>query len=341
MKYIQKKEIIKLDANENPLGCSKKVIEHIKDVKPNLYPDTFSPELKNELAKKYDISCDRIFLGGSGSDNLIRVVTMALVKPGEEIIIPEVAFPTYEVASNIVNAKKVLVPLKNHAIDLEAMVNAITDKTKLIWFSNPHNPTGTIFSKEELESVMDKIPSDVVFVMDEAYIELIGEENCANALDYKDKYPNMVILRTFSKAYGLASMRIGYGIADKKLVDLFYTILGGYDVNSYAQQCAVIAIKDEDFIKEVRELYKNEKEYIYKELTSMGIEYVKGYASFIMIHLGEKYIEIYEELKRRGILVKPGNLIGTEEWIRLSVGTSYQNRCFIENLKDILALDNK
>lgn len=330
------KKIIKLDANENPLGCSQKVREHIQKVQPNLYPDVYCPELRKAIADKYNVDIERVFCGGSGSDNLIRVITLALVNPGDEIIIPEISFPTYVIASDMIEAKKILVPLKDHAIDLEAMVEAITDKTKLIWFSNPHNPTGTIFSKEDIESVMDRIPSDVIFVMDEAYIELIGDENCANSLDYKDKYPNMITLRTFSKAYGLASMRIGYGVAEKSLVERLYKIIGGYDVNAYAQQCAVIALEDNEFIKDIRELYKTEKEYIYKELSSMGLYFIKGYASFIMVYIGDEYLHIYEELKKRGILIKPGNAIGMEKWIRLSIGSSDDNKYFVKNLKEII-----
>lgn len=328
-------EIIKLDANENPLGCSNKIYDNIGNIDINLYPEVFCPKLRKTIANKYGLKPEQVFCG-NGSDNLIRVITQALVKPGEEIIIPEVAFPTYQSASNMIGAKSVLVPLKDHAIDLQATIEAITDNTKLIWLSNPHNPTGTIFKKQDLEAILDKIPSNVVFVMDEAYIELADSENCPNSLDYVDKYPNMITLRTFSKAYGLASLRVGYGIADIELVKKLYTAIGVYDVNPYAQECAILAIQDDEFIDNVRSLYREEKEKLYKEFTSLNLEYIESHANFIMVYLGDKELLVADKLKNRNILIKAGSHIGMKDWIRVSIGTADENRTFVKNLNDIL-----
>jgi histidinol-phosphate aminotransferase len=328
-------EIIKLDANENPLGCSKKIYDNISNMNINLYPEVFCPRLRKTIADKHGFKTEQIFCG-NGSDNLIRVITQALVRPGEEIIIPEVAFPTYQSASNMIGAKSVLVPLKNHAIDLIATIEAITDNTKLIWLSNPHNPTGTIFNKKELENILDKIPSNVFFVMDEAYIELADDKDCPNSLDYIDKYPNMITLRTFSKAYGLASLRVGYGIADVELVKILYTAIGVYDVSHYAQECAILAIQDDKFIDDVRSLYREEKNKLYSEFKALNLEYIESYANFIMVYLGTKELHVADELRKRNIFIKAGSHIGMKAWIRVSIGTPDENRIFIENLKDML-----
>ncbi|MGL5353265.1 MAG: pyridoxal phosphate-dependent aminotransferase, partial [Clostridium sp.] len=211
-------KVVKLASNENPLGCSKKVKEAISELleEVNMYPDATSYEFKELLSNKLNVTRDMVFCG-AGSDSLINVLCTVVLDKGDESVMPEITFPRYESNTILMGAKAVKIPLKNNYLDLEAMVDAITDKTKIIWFCNPNNPTGSMFTAEQFNKIIDRIPSEVLIVMDEAYGEYVTSHDYPNSLELLKKYPNMIILRTFSKAYGLASLRFGYGIAGEEL----------------------------------------------------------------------------------------------------------------------------
>lgn len=328
--------IIKMDANENPLGCSQKVSGHIPNIRTHLYPEMYCPRLRKALADNYKVDPDEVFCSGAGSDTLIKVITHALVGQNEEVIIPEVAFGTYQIAANNSGGKPVMIPLKEHYIDLEKTIDSITAKTRLVWISNPHNPTGTVIKKPEFESVLERIPKNVFLAMDEAYIEMVEDQNCPNSLDYWKKYPNLIIIRTFSKAYGLASMRVGYGFARKELVEQFNKIIGCYDVNSYAQECAIKALEDSEFLEKVRSHYSVEKKVIYDALDSLGLKYLKTETNFIPIQLGDKSKLVVDELKKLGIHIKLGSHLGMEGWVRVSLGNSEDNQTFLEELRKLI-----
>lgn len=331
-------EVIKLASNENPLGCSPKVKEALNDIinETHMYPDASNFELKEAISKKLGVSPEQVFCG-TGSDSLIRVICNTFINPGDESIMAEITFPRYEASVKLMGGKVISIPMKDNGLDIEAMVDAITERTKIIWFCNPNNPTGTIFTKQELDKVLGKIPPNVVIIMDEAYIEYVTDKNFPNSLELLPKYPNMVVLRTFSKAYGLASLRCGYGIVHKELGEYFNRIIGPFDVNLFAQKAAIAALEDEAFLNLVFETNLKGREYLYDELDKMKLPYAKTNANFIMMNTLVDDKIVFDRLLKAGIIVRPGHLLGMPGWMRVTIGTEVQNHKFIKALKEILA----
>lgn len=331
-------EVIKLASNENPLGCSPKVKEALNDIinETHMYPDASNFELKEAIGKRLGISPEQIFCG-TGSDSLIRVICNTFINPGDESIMAEITFPRYEASVKLMGGKVISIPMKNNGLDIEEMVNAITERTKIIWFCNPNNPTGTIFTREELDKVLGKIPPNVVIIMDEAYIEYVTDKNFPDSLELLPKYPNMVILRTFSKAYGLAALRCGYGIVHKELGEYFNRIIGPFDVNLFAQKAAIAALEDEAFLNLVHDTNVKGRDYLYEELDKMRLPYARTNANFIMMNTLVDDKVVFDRLLRAGIIVRPGYLLGMPGWMRVTIGTEVQNHKFIKALKEILA----
>nr|WP_291649822.1 histidinol-phosphate transaminase [Clostridium sp.] len=330
-------KVVKLASNENPLGTSNKVRELIAELvnEMNMYPDSSSYDFKETLSSKFRISRDMIFCG-AGSDSLINVICEVFLDKDDESIMAEITFPRYESNTVLMGAKPIKVPLKNNGLDLEAMVDAITDKTKLLWLCNPNNPTGGIFTKEDLDKVLCKIPEEVVIIMDEAYCEYVDSEDYPDSLELLKSYPNMIVLRTLSKAYGLASLRFGYGIANEEIVDYINRVINAFDVNLFAQKAAVVAIEDEEFINEVKIFNKEQRDYLTKKFNEMGLEYIESQANFIMVNVNGDDRPIHEYLLRHGYIIRPGYLLDMPEWIRVSIGTKEQNVEFCELLYDAI-----
>lgn len=330
-------EVIKLASNENPLGCSPKAKEALREAVEEacLYPDASNYELKSTIAEKLGVRSSQVFCG-TGSDLLIRVICSTFLNPGDESIMAEVTFSRYDAGTKLMGGKSVVVPMKNNGLDIEKMVDNINEKTKMIWFCNPNNPTGTIFTKQELNNVLSRIPENVVIIMDEAYIEYVTDESYPNSLELLPNYPNMIILRTFSKAYGLASLRCGYGIGNEEIVQYFNTVIGPFDVNLFAQKAAVAAMKDSDYLKIVQQTNNEGKDYLYAQLKELGVQYIETQANFIMIssRLDDKLV--FNSLLKKGIIVRPGYLLGMPGWMRVTIGTHEQNEAFIKAFYEVL-----
>lgn len=337
-------EVIKLASNENPLGCSKKAIEAAQNVSKqlNLYPDPSMYTLKKDIAEKLNVNSDQIFCG-TGTDLLIRIICTAIIDEHHESIMGEVTFSRYKDATEMSGGKAVLIPMKDYGLDLDAMAKAITPNTKIVWVCSPNNPTGKIVNEKELKNFIEKVPEDVLIVMDEAYYEYAAADAFAsvNSSNYPDtlsmlpNYPNMVILRTFSKAYGLAGLRVGYGICSSELAEYFNRVLGPFDVNAVAQAAAIAALKDSEFVEKSVELNEQGKKYLYSEFDSMGLPYIETHANFIAVNVLCNDNIIFKELLKRGIIVKPGSALGMPGFIRVSIGTMEDNKKFIETLKAI------
>ncbi|MBS5939178.1 histidinol-phosphate transaminase [Clostridium sp.] len=332
--------VVKLASNENPLGTSEKVKKLIVELvsEMNMYPDASSYDFKEALSTRLNVTRDMIFCG-AGSDSLINVICEVFLDEGDESIMAEITFPRYESNTILMGATSVKIPLKNNGLDIEAMVSAITDKTKVIWFCNPNNPTGGIFTKTEFDKVIGRIPKNVIIVMDEAYGEYVTSKDFPNSLELLKEYPNMIILKTLSKAYGLASLRFGYGIAKEEIVDYLNRVINSFDVNLFAQRAALAAIEDEDFISTVKEYNAREREVFYKAFKEMGLEYIHSEANFIMVNVKGDDKPIHEYLLRNGYIIRPGYLLDMPGWIRVSLGTKEQNIEFCDLLKK--AIENR
>lgn len=327
-------EVVKLASNENPLGCSPKCIEAIEDSLRSLaiYPDGNCTELKEIISNKFNVSTENIGVS-SGSDEMIDILSKVFIDHGDEIVMSDVTFIRYNDTTKIMGGKPVVVPLKDWKYDLESMLNAITDKTKLIWLCNPNNPTGTIFSDSELSSFLERVPRDIVVVYDEAYSEYAESDDYPkNSLKYLDEYDNLIVMKTFSKAYGLAALRVGYSFASSAIIESIDRVRGPFNVNSLAQSAAIAALKDEEFLNKVHRLNSEGKHYIYGEFKKMGVEYVPSEANHIFFTVNRNSNEIFVEMQKLGVIIRPI----LEDWLRVSIGTPDQNRAFIEALKSVL-----
>lgn len=323
--------MIKLDSNENQLQHTLNINEIIKDIDTRKYPDVAISDLRKEISKKYNVPFNEVFCS-NGSDTLIKIITFCLVSVNEEILIPEVAFPTYEIAAKMKECSYKLIPLKNYGIDLDETLRNITNKTKLIWISNPHNPTGTLLSSEEIENFLDKVPEHIYVVLDEAYIEYVCRD-VPNGLDIYNSYKNVILIRTFSKAYGLAGVRVGYGFAREEIYSKLALGLGPFDVNSYAQKLALHAVNYDSYVSKTRDI--NSKELIRYEsmCNELNLEYIKSYAAFIMVRLDDKADEYCDFLLNHEIIIKNGSKIGMPGWVRISIGSPEQNSKIINLTK--------
>ncbi|MEK7842342.1 MAG: histidinol-phosphate transaminase [Deltaproteobacteria bacterium] len=324
---------IKLASNENPLGPSPKAVDAVSKALKNLhrYPDGGCYYLKEKLAKRLGVKPENLIIG-NGSNEIIELVVRTFLRPGAEAIMGNPSFAVYPLVVPAAGGKAVLVPLKNLTHDLDAMADAITEKTKIVFIANPNNPTGTMVAKKELDKFCARMPEDIILVLDEAYYEFVTSRDFPNSFEYLKEGKNVVILRTFSKIYGLAGLRIGYGIAPEKLVFYMNKVRQPFNVNSLAQIAAMAALDDEEHLKKSQKNNKEGLEYLFNELKAMGIEHVTTQANFFLIKVG-KGKEIYDALLRQGVIVRPMASYGLGEYIRVTVGTAEENKRFMEAIR--------
>lgn len=334
------KRVIKLASNENPLGPSPKAVSAIKKAlkDANRYPDAASWYLKAKIATTLKTSIDRIICG-NGSDEIIILAMKAFVNKGDEVIIAKPTFLIYQVAAGIAGADIKFVPLtKELKYDLKAMKKVVTDKTKIIFIANPDNPTGSYVTKKELDEFFDGLPEDVIVYLDEAYFELAKFfcPDYPNGMDYLNR-PNLIVARSFSKIYGLAGLRIGYGITSERIVKYLDKFRDPFNVNILAQAGACAAMDDKDFVDRTLKLVGREKNFLYEELDKMGLEYVETPTNFMMINVKRDCVKVFEQLICKGVIVRDMKAWGFDTFIRVSVGTRSENEIFIETLKKVLA----
>jgi histidinol-phosphate aminotransferase len=328
--------IVKLASNENPFGPSPKALEAIAKEAKNLqiYPDQKSILLREALAKKLKVADDNIIIG-NGSDEIMQLAAATFLKPGEEVILSKNTFSIYEMVTRVFDGKLVFVDLKDYAQDLDAMAAAITPKTKLIFLCNPHNPTGSLISKKALHDFLTKVPDNVLVVIDEAYIEFTDPKLAPESISYVLEGKNVLVLRTFSKFYGLAGLRAGYGIAPKELIGYMMRVKPPFNVNRLAQAGAKAALDDKAFTNKT---YKNNlegKKYLYAELDKLGLEYKKTESNFIFVNIKRSADELFMQLMKKGIIIRPLTSFGLPQAIRVSIGTKEQNQKFISSLANL------
>lgn len=329
--------VIKLASNENPFGPSPKALEAMKKFSKdmNIYPDKGCLELKDQIAVKLGLSTENIVIG-NGSDEIMLLAGLAFLSAKEEVIISKNTFSTYEIVTRLMDGDPVFVDLKDNAYDLNAMAGAITDKTKLIFICSPNNPTGTISTKKDLDSFLSRVPSNVIVIIDEAYGDYVVSKDYPDSLEYIKGKKNVLVLRTFSKIYGLAGLRIGYGIASPEIIKYLDMVRLPFSVNRLAQLAAIAALNDEGFVEKSLTNNSDGKTYLYGELDGLGVSYQKTEANFICIKLDEKADIVFIDLMRSGIIIRPLTSFGMPYSIRVTIGTPEQNRGFIKALKKAL-----
>lgn len=338
--YIPGKSIkgaIKLSSNENPFGPSPKALKAIaKEAKKlQTYPEQKATLLRQALAKKHRVLPENIICG-NGSDDILQIIAATYLNAGDEVIISKNTFSIYELVSRIFEGSLLLVHLRDYKIDLDAIAKLITGKTKIVFLTNPNNPTGTIFTAAEFDAFMQKVPEKVLVVVDEAYAEFVESKDFPNSLKYVRQGRNLIVLRTFSKYYGLAGLRIGYGIARKGLIYPMFKVKMPFNVNRLAQAGAIAALADNAFLKKT---YKNNlegKKHLYKEFEKLGLEYKKSEANFIFINIRRPADEFCKNLLSLGVSVRPLSSFGLPEAIRVSIGTKEQNKKLVAILKKLL-----
>ncbi|MGB4588277.1 MAG: histidinol-phosphate transaminase [Clostridiaceae bacterium] len=330
-------KIVKMASNENPFGCSERVRESLLKTYLDvaLYPDSSSYSVREALMNKYHRPIEEIFVG-DGSDSLIKVIFSTFINKGDEIITGDHSFSRYEDNAKLSGAVIVRSNMSHLVYDLDDMKKCITEKTKIIFLCSPNNPTGSSIGRTEFEKLLQEVSENIIIVMDEAYREYVTREDYFDSLDYLDNHKNLIVLRTFSKAYGMASLRIGYGFASSEFVNYFYRVIDPFDVNLFAQEAAVEALKDQEFIKMVHNENKKGKEYFYEELSKMNLSYVLSDANFILFNSGENDMLLFERLMKMGYIIRPGTFLNLPGYIRVTISTMENNKGFIEALKTVL-----
>lgn len=334
------KEVVKLASNENPFGCSlfvKKAIEK-EALHINRYPDGGAFYLREELSKFLEVPKEQIIFG-NGSNEIIDMIARVFLSPESEALMFEGSFVVYEIVSKIAGASVKKVPLEcDFSRNLENLLKNITDKTKVIFIDNPCNPTGFANKKEEFDEFIKNVPEDVLLVLDEAYFEYAKEHGVPDGINYVNPInpnipkKNIIVLRTFSKAYGLAGLRIGYGIASEKIIGILEKVRQPFNVNYLAQVAAVEALKDQAFVKFSVEQNELGKEQLYEGLERKGYSFVPTYGNFIMFKVNNAE-ETYNKLLRKGIIVRPA--FGFPDYLRVSIGTKEENEKFLQALDEV------
>lgn len=331
---------VKLASNENPVGPSPMALMAILDtlmntnpsISINRYPDGSGYWLKKQLSGKLSVGEDEIILG-NGSNELIDIAVRTFLRPGDEAVMAYPSFVVFPMSVQAAGAIPVQVPLKNCTHDLEAMADAVTLRTRMIFIANPNNPTGTINKKDEFDRLVDRLPEGILVIADEAYYEYVADPDYADSMKHFRTGRDILILRTFSKIYGLAGLRIGYGIARKDITQEMDKLRPPFNTNILAQTAAIHALKDEAHVRYSQEINEQGKGYLYREFESLDIKYVPTEANFIYILLERDSNMFYNEMLRQGVIVRP---VGPKE-IRVTIGLPEENERFIKAIKKVIS----
>ncbi len=325
--------IVKLASNENPFGYSSKLQEQLPNMLHDfaIYPDGYTAELRTALATKLQIEENQLVFG-SGSDELVQLTCRAFLYPGVNTVMAAPTFPQYKHNAQIEGAEIKEIPTVNGYHDLESMVHAIDENTKVVWLCSPNNPTGCLTPKDEFYSFLNKCPRDVLIVLDEAYYEYVEPGLDPDAINNINNYSNLLVLRTFSKAYGLAGLRIGYGVGSEQIITKLNVVRGPFNTTSYTQKAALIALEDESFIKETYEKNKFIKETFQHFLDNIGWSYYDSHTNFLCVSLPVSGNEMFAYLLKHGYIVRPGEGIGCPNTVRITIG----NKQDMEKLQSII-----
>jgi histidinol-phosphate aminotransferase len=329
---------VKLASNENPLGPSPKAMSAVQAAlsKAHRYPDAGGYELVRALAEKLDVPAENIVLG-NGSDDIIAMLGLALLRPGDAVAIPRPSFQMYEIMVRSSGAHPVWVPLKDFATDIEGMAAAANSGVRMVFITNPHNPTGTVLTRQSFEAFLDAVPADVVVVLDEAYIEFARSTDCPQSFSYLDRGRPVVGLRTFSKAFGLAGLRVGYGLMPPDLAEVLNRVRQPFNVNTLALTAARAALGDTEFLKRTLDLVHEGIDSLSRQLEDRGLPCQPSQANFLLVELGPDAPDMVTRLLRQGVIVRGLTSYGYPMHIRVNVGLPEENEKFIQALDEVLA----
>ena len=334
---MEPEDIIKLASNENPVGPSPKAVEAMAGAlaQSHIYPDGAAFELCESIGSSLGVSWEQVVMG-NGSSEVIELLCHSFLSPETEMIVSQYSFSMYKVMATLFGAKFTEVPAKNYGHDLVAMLRAIGPQTRLIFITNPNNPTGTKVSQEELDAFMDKVPAHVVVVLDEAYIEYLDDKDKPNTVKYVQEGKNVCLLRTFSKLQGLAGLRIGYGVATPALADLLHKSRAPFNANAIAQVGALAALKDTAHLEKSLKINKEGLSFFEKEFQKRGLTYIPSYGNFILVEVGNGQ-EVFEAMLQKGVIIRAMGSSGLPEWIRITIGYPDQNQKCLDVLDAVLA----
>ena len=326
-------KIIKLASNENPLGPSPKarqaMIEMIE--RAHFYPDGGGYYLREAIAEKVGVSMAHVILG-NGSNEIIEFLGHAYLQPGDEVVVAKHSFAVYRLMAQLFGAKVIDVPDPDFVADLDAMLAAITPRTKELFIANPNNPTGTMVFQEAIDRFMERVPENVMVVFDEAYYEFL--DDAPDVLKYVKAGRNVIVLRTFSKIQGLANLRIGYGIAAPEIVEVLQRARQPFNANGIAQAGALAGLRDDAHMEATRRVTHEGRNFLQAEFLAMDLEFVPSYANFVLLRVGDGK-KVFDALLKHGIIVRAMGSYGLPAWIRVSVGTMPQNEAFVAALRDL------
>ncbi|RKE34779.1 histidinol-phosphate aminotransferase [Paraburkholderia sp. BL23I1N1] len=333
--------IVKLASNENPLGMPESAQRAMAQAASELgrYPDANAFELKTALSERYGVPADWVTLG-NGSNDILEIAAHALVEKGQSIVYAQYSFAVYALATQGVGARAVVVPAVKYGHDLDAMLAAITDDTRLIFVANPNNPTGTFIEGARLEAFLDKVPRHVAVVLDEAYTEYLPEEKRYDSIAWVRRYPNLLVSRTFSKAFGLAGLRVGFAIAQPELTDLLNRLRQPFNVNTLAQAAAIAALNDTAFLEKSAALNAQGYRRLTEAFDKLGLEYVPSDGNFVLVRVGNDDAagnRVNLELLKQGVIVRPVGNYGLPQWLRITIGLPEENEAFLAALEKTLA----
>ncbi|MCF7708088.1 MAG: histidinol-phosphate transaminase [Verrucomicrobia bacterium] len=329
-------EIIKLASNENPFGPSPRAMEALRRSleKLHLYPDGNSFYLKGALAERLRMKPGNIVLG-NGSNEVLELIGHALLEPGVEAVVSQYCFAVYPIVTHLFGAQLVTVPADELGHDLKAMRNAVTGRTRVVFVANPNNPTGTLIPNADLIAFIEDMPSNILVVVDEAYTEFLEEPPDLLPLIREQRVPNLVVTRTFSKIFGLAGLRIGYGVGHSELIAALEKTREPFNLNAAAQTAALAALDDDEHVDKTKSNNREELRKLESALESRGLEYVPSAGNFSLVRVGHG-ATVFRGLQKEGVIVRPMAGYGLPEWIRVTVGTPPENRRFLEALDRVL-----
>ena len=333
---LQPARIVKLASNENPLGMPESARRAVEVALPELgrYPDSNGFELKAALSRRLGVPAEWITLG-NGSNDILEAAAAVMLAPGRSCVYAQHSFAVYPLATMARGARSIVVPARDYGHDLDAMLAAIEAQTRLVFIANPNNPTGTFVAADALAAFLARVPATVVVVLDEAYNEYLPPALRHPSIDWVRRFPNLLVSRSFSKAYGLAGLRMGYGVAQPELTDLLNRVRQPFNTNSLAQAAAIAALADEGFVARSVEVNRQGMAQLTAAFDRLGLRYLPSFGNFVLVQVGDGSA-VYQGLLRRGVIVRPVANYGLPQWLRVTIGLKEENDRFIAALREVL-----